>query len=148
MKVILLKDVRGVGSRGTVQDVAEGYARNMLLPQKLAELATPEKVKQIESQMAAREAEKQKEEEQLDNKVTSLRGKKVSITARATEKGGLFKTIAAGDIAKAIRLEHSIEIPETSITFSQPIKTLGEHAALVSSRSHRVEFAVNITPGL
>lgn len=145
MKVILLKDVRAVGQKGSVQDVAEGYARNFLLPQKLAELATPEKIKQVAAQAAAREAEKAKEEEQLDKKVQSLNGKKVSLQARATEKGGLFKAVTATDIAKQIRLEHSLEIPESSIHISTPVKTLGAHAVTLASRSHKVELGVVVT---
>lgn len=148
MKVILLKDVRAVGQKGSVKDVAEGYARNFLLPQKLAELATPEKIKQVEAQTAAKLAAQQEEEAQLDKKVQSLNGKKVSLQARATEKGGLFKSVTAGDIAKAIRLEHSLEIPEASISFSVPIKTLGEHTVSVASRSHTVSLGVGITPSL
>lgn len=145
MKVILLKDVRAVGQKGSVQEVAEGYARNFLLPQKMAELATPEKIKQIQAQVAAREAERIKEEEQLDKKVQSLNGKKVSLQARATEKGGLFKTIVATDIAKQIRLEHSLEIPEESIHFANPVKTLGEHVVTLASKHHKVELGVSIT---
>jgi len=145
MKVILLKDVRAVGSKGSVKEVAEGYARNFLLPQRLAELATPEKLKQVEAQLAAREAERIKEEEQLDKKVQSLNGKKVSLQARATEKGGLFKTIVATDIAKQIRLEHSLEIPEESINFANPVKTLGDHTVTLVSKHHKVEFGVTIT---
>ena len=144
MKVILLKDVRAVGQKGSVQEVAEGYARNFLLPQKFAVLATPEKIKEVEAQVAAREAERVKEEEQLDKKVQSLNGKKVSLAARATEKGGLFKTIVAADIAKQIRLEHSLEIPESAITFT-PIKTLGEHVVTLASKHHKVELGVTIT---
>lgn len=145
MKVILLKDVRAVGQKGSVQDVAEGYARNFLLPQKLAELATPEKIKQVAAQVAAREAERIKEEEQLDKKVQSLNGKKVSLQARATEKGGLFKTITAADLAKQIRLEHSLEIPEASIRFNEPVKTLGEHTVMLASRTYKVPLGVVIT---
>lgn len=144
MKVILLKDVRAVGQKGSIKEVAEGYARNFLLPQKMAVLATPENIKEIEAQVAAKEAERIKEEEQLDKKVQSLNGKKVSLQARATEKGGLFKTIVAADIAKQIRLEHSLEIPESAIAFA-PIKTLGEHTVVLASKHHKVELGVTIT---
>ena len=99
MKVILLKDVRGVGQHGDIKTVADGYATNMLFPQKLAEPATEEKMKRLEAQKQAREDAIKKEEEQLDNKLAQLRGKKVVLQSRATEKGGLFKTIAAKDIA-------------------------------------------------
>lgn len=147
MKVILLKDVRRVGQAGEVKSVADGYAINFLFPNKLAEPATDEKIKQVEAGKAAREAEQQKEKEQLDNKVAALRGKKVVIQARATEKGGLFKSITSKDIAKAILAEHSLEIPEENIS-SEPIKTIGEHTVSVSGPSQKAELAVTIVPAL
>lgn len=144
MKVILLKDVRGVGMHGEIKNVADGYATNKLFPSKLAEPATPEKMKQVEASKAAREAEAKKEEEILNNKVAMLRGKRVVLQARATEKGGLFKAIHERDVAKAILAEHSLEIPEESITFKEPIKTVGEHVAIVSGPSLKAELAVTI----
>ena len=148
MKVIMLKDVRGVGQHGTVQQVADGYAINKLFPQKLAEPATEAAVKRIETEQAARAAAAAKEEEQLDAKVASLHGKRVVISARATEKGGLFKQVAAGDIAKAIRLEHSLELPESAIHLPEYLKTVGEHPVLLRSKHKKSELVVAITPGL
>lgn len=144
----MLKDVRGVGQHGTVQNVADGYALNKLFPQKLAEPATDAAIKRIEAEAAARAAAVQKEEEQLDAKVKSLAGKRVNLTARATEKGGLFKQISAADIAKAVRLEHSFEIPESAIHLPEHLKTLGEHPVLLRSKHAKSELVVAITPGL
>src|SRR6185369_6923369 len=92
----------------------------------------------------AREAEFAKEREQQDNKVSSLRGKKVVIQSRATEKGGLFKTITAKEIAKAILAEHSLEIPEDQISFSEPIKTIGEHVAKIEGPTQKAELGVTV----
>jgi large subunit ribosomal protein L9 len=144
MKVILLKDIRGVGQHHEIKTVADGYAVNFLFPQKLAEPATEEKMKQLEGQKAAHEAELKKEEEVLDNKVLQLRGKRVVLSSRATEKGGLFKTIAAKDVARSILAEHSLEIPEEAISFPEAIKTVGEHVALLSSKSQKAELQVTI----
>lgn len=146
MKVILLKDVRGVGQHGEIKTVADGYAINGLFPKKLAEAATPEKIAQYEAKKAEREAEAQKEQEQLDNKVAALRGKKVTISGRATEKGGLFKAVHERDVAKAILAEHALEIPEGSISFPEPIKTVGEHVVALASKSNKVEFGVVVIP--
>ena len=145
MKVILLKDVRGVGQPGQVKEVAEGYARNFLLPRKLAEVATPKKVAEIEKNAAAREEARQKEEEQLANKIGSLRGKAVAVAARATEIGGLFKTLGAADISRAIREQHSVEIPEASIKINEPIKTVGEHVVELKAKSAQAPFGVIVT---
>src|SRR5580693_7573895 len=123
MKVILLKDVRGVGQHGEVKNVADGYAINKLFPQKLAEAATDEKIKKYEAMRVEHEASLAKEEEQTNNKIKSLNNKKVTITAKSTEKGGLFKGVIEKDIAKAILGEHSLEIPVDLITIEEPIKT-------------------------
>ncbi len=148
MKVILLKDVRGVGMHGEIKNVADGYALNGLFPKKLAEPATEEKIKQIEDKKAEREAQVAKEAEQLDNKVAQLRGKKVSISSRATEKGGLFKAVHEADVAKAILGEHALAIPEDAISFPSAIKTVGEHVVLLSSKSQKAELGVVVTPSI
>jgi large subunit ribosomal protein L9 len=78
----------GWGSTWRSKNVADGYAINFLLPQKLAEPATEERIKQLESQRAAREASLQKQEEEVTQKILSLKGKRVAISSRTTEKGG------------------------------------------------------------
>ena len=143
MKVILLKDVRRVGQNGEIKNVADGYATNFLFPNKLAEPATEEKIKQVEAGKAAREAEVNKEREQLDNKIAQLRGKKVVLQARATEKGGLFKAIGPKEIAKAILAEHSLEIPEDQIV-TESIKTVGEHVVQLVGPTQKAELGVTI----
>ena len=146
MKVILLKDVRGVGLHGEIKNVADGYAINGLFPKKLAEAATAEKIADVEAKRVAHEAEMQKEAEQLDNKVAALRGKTITISSRATEKGGLFKAVHEKDVAKAILGEHALAIPEDAITFPEPVKTVGEHVVLLKSKNQKAEFGVVVVP--
>ena len=148
MKVILLKDVRGVGMHGDIKNVADGYAINGLFPKKLAEAATPEKIAEVEAKRAAHEAEAVREAEQLDNKVAALRGKKVTISGRATEKGGLFKAVHERDVAGAILSEHALAVPEETIQFPEPIKTVGEHVIMLKSKSNKAEIGVVVTPAV
>jgi len=148
MKVILLKDVRGVGMHGEIKNVADGYAINGLFPKKLAEAATAEKIADVEAKRVAHEAEMQKEAEQLDNKVAALRGKTITISSRATEKGGLFKAVHEKDVAKAILGEHALAIPEDAITFPEPVKTVGEHVVLLKSKNQKAEFGVVVVPAV
>jgi large subunit ribosomal protein L9 len=143
MKVILLRDVRGCGQANTVVDVAQGYAANFLLPHKYAIAATEDKLKEFEAKKAQIDAARAKEEEELSGKVKSLEGKTVTIAARATEKGGLFKTLGAPDIARAIRAEHGVEIPESSIE-SKPVKATGEHKARLHSKHSKADLTVVI----
>jgi large subunit ribosomal protein L9 len=148
MKVILLKDVRGVGLHGEVKNVADGYAINKLLPGKLAEPATEEKVKHIEAEAQARAAERQKEDAELDAKVVGLDGKSIELAARATEKGGLFKSITEADVAKAIRAGHSLELPESAVVLAEHIKTTGEHQVTLRSKNNKAALVLNVSASL
>ena len=146
MKVILLKDVRAIGQHGEVKNVADGYAINFLFPQKLAEPATEEKIKQIAAGREAHEAELAKQEQELAGKILQLKGKRVVLSARATEKGGLFKAVAAKDILAAIQAEHDVTLPEAAVHIPEHIKTVGDHTALLSSKNQKVELMVSIVP--
>jgi large subunit ribosomal protein L9 len=142
VKVILLRDVRGCGQANTTVDVSDGYASNFLLPHKYAVIATEDKLKEFEAKKAQAEAAKAKEEQELHTKIKSLEAKSVTIVARATEKGGLFKALGVVDIAKAIRAQHSLEIPEACIEVAGPIKTTGEHKTKLVSKTAKAEFMV------
>lgn len=147
MKVIFLKDVRGVGRVHDIKNVADGYAVNFLFKNKMAEPATEEKVAQLEAKKAAAEEAVRKEAEILEKKVQSLNNKSVKLSVRATDKGGLFKSVTVGDVAKAILGQHSLEIPQASIQMD-PIKTTGEHAISLSTQGKKVPFGVIISAGL
>ena len=144
MKVIFLKDVRGVGQHGDIKNVTDGYAGNFLFPHGFAEPATEEKIKQLEAGKLEREAELQKQEEAIEKNINALRGKIVKLSARATEKGGLFKSITSQDIIHALKEQHSIELPESSIILPQPIKTVGEHVVEARGKAQKSEFGVEV----
>ena len=145
MKVILLKDIRGVGQRHEVKNVSDGYAVNFLFPQKAAEPATDTKIKQFESERMAKDAEQKKLEEQLNAKISLLKDKSITLEARATEKGSLFKSITAKEVSKAILASESLEIPPSSIHLPVAIKTTGVHPIVVSNKNHKVELMVKVT---
>lgn len=144
MQVIFLKDVRGAGRAGEIKNVADGYAVNFLFKNRLAEPATQEKVAQLEAKKKAHEAELLKQEEELTQKVHSLRGKKITIEARATEKGGLFKQITPKDIAHQIVVQLKVAIPEAAISLPEHLKTVGEHTVNLHSKSAKAELTLEI----
>jgi large subunit ribosomal protein L9 len=144
MKVIFLKDVRGTGRTGEIKDVAEGHARNFLIPRGLAEAATPEKQAKLEAQKQAREAARQRELESQQASAAALRGKTVRFSVRATEKGGLFKQITPLDIAKALKAQHQASIEEEAISLPAPIKTLGSHKASIAVGPVSAEVLVEV----
>ena len=148
MKVVFLKDVRGVGKKNEIKDVADGYAQNFLFPHKAAEVATDARVRELQALEAAEALARKKEEEQADAKVLSIKGKRVTITARATPKGGLFKGITAQDVARAILGEHSLQFKEDAVHIPTPIKTVGEHIATVSSKQQTASVTVVVVATL
>ena len=144
MRVILLKDVRGVGNKAEIKNVADGYARNFLFPQGFAEAATEEKIKKLDEQKHKRETELKEKGEALDKNIAAVRGKIVTFTLRATEKGGLFKSIGSSDISRELKVQHGIDMPESAIFIPEPVKTVGEHVIQAQSKNAKAEFGVVI----
>lgn len=145
MKVIFLRDVKGVGQKGTVKEVNDGYAANFLLPQKFAEVATDAKLAAIAKAEADKEAAKAAEEEALDKKIDMLRGAQLNINVKAAPNGGLFKKITELDVVKAIRAEKSLEVPESSIVLDEPLRSTGEHKVGLKSKNKKSELTLNVT---
>ncbi|HUO50735.1 MAG TPA: 50S ribosomal protein L9 [Candidatus Paceibacterota bacterium] len=127
MKVIFLKDVGGVGQRGNVKDVSDGYALNYLIPNGLAQQATPDRIAAHEATQKQQKAAREKEQAALIAHIQNLEGKHLTIKSRATEKGGLFKALGASDIKKAIHDQLSAEVSLEAITLEKPFKEIGEY---------------------
>lgn len=148
MKVILLMDVRGIGRKFDVKNVADGYAMNFLLPRKLAETATGTRLKEVEEMKLKREAEAAALEKARMREIDSLRGSKIEIKAKATPKGGLFEAVDKDVIARAIREQKSIEVPAEAIKLDRPLKTIGEHAVTLAYKTKKAELAVVISASI
>ena len=141
MKVLFLKDVGGVGKAGTIKNVADGYGMNFLVARGLAVQATPEKIAAHEAQ-AKREGEAHAAAEaELKKVVQSLEGTRVETKVRATEKGGLFKSITASDIQKLLK----VKISETAIVLPKPIKEVGEHKIKISAAGAESTITLAVT---
>ncbi len=144
MKVIFLKDVAKVGQHGTMKEVADGYALNFLIPRGLAVQATPDKVAaHIAAQKREGEA-REKENATISEAVRSLKGARIEMTARATEKGGLFKSITGADIAKTIQEQKGTIVPVETIALSKPIKEVGEHTIKIAFNEAKSEMTLAI----
>lgn len=132
MKVILLTELKGKGGEGDVVDVADGYANNYLLPQKIAIRATKGNLKQLEQRkhnIAKREETRVAEAEALKKQLEDL---SVNVLARVGEEGVLFGSVTAQMIADALKEAHDIEIDRRRIDLKTPIKVAGTHEVLVS----------------
>lgn len=125
MKVILLDDVKNVGKKGDIIEVADGYARNYLIPKRLAVEATPGKIKEINLQKEAEERKRRAEEEKARNIAAALREKEIHVRASAGSGGKLFGAISSKDIAGAIKEQMGIEIDRKKIALKEPIKQIG-----------------------
>jgi len=134
MEVILREDVEKVGSRGSVVKVADGYARNFLLPKRLAVLATDANKKIVEQEREAhlrREAKAKSDAEGLGQLMSSV---SVTFRQRVGENGQLFGSVTAKDIADALEGQ-KFHVERRKIQLEDPIRTLGEHEVML--RLHR-----------
>lgn len=102
MKVIFLKDVGGVGQKGTVKEVSDGYAFNHLIPNGLAKQATPEALNDFNRQKAINEKASAEKNSAIVSNLKAIDGKEFTLKARANENGHLFKGIGKGDVIKVI----------------------------------------------
>lgn len=131
MKVVLLEDVKGQGKKGDVITVAEGYARNYLIPKKLAVEATEAKLKEISQQKAAQAMKRKKEEEEARATAARMEGIKVHIKTKVGEGGKFFGAVSNKDIAEGLAQQHGFKLDKKKIMLKEPIKTLGEHPVTV-----------------
>ena len=143
MKVILTKDVPELGKKGDVVDVADGYARNYLVPRSLGVKASAGNLKDAERMRQARIDSERRAREEADRIKDALTGTRVVIAARAGDEGKLFGSIGPGDVAEAIKTFVGLEVPRSNIVVQPPIRAIGLHEITV--RTHpEVEFPVTL----
>ena len=134
MKIILLDDVTKVGRRGDVREVSDGYARNYLIPKKLALSATAGNLKNpdhIKTQQDAKASRIKADAEALRDRIEALVYEE---RRQASEEGKLFGSVTAQDIVDFLT-QHTIQVERRRVTLDEPIKTLGE--TLVTIRLHQ-----------
>ena len=127
MKVILAKDVEPLGQKGDVVTVADGYARNFLVPKGLALAASRGALKQAEQMRRAREEADRKAKDDAVKKVAVLGSSPVYISARAGESGRLFGSVTKNDVARAVLEQLETDIDRHQVRLDDPIRHLGTH---------------------
>jgi large subunit ribosomal protein L9 len=127
MKIILLEDVATLGRRGEVRDVADGYARNYLLPHKLALNATAANLKNLEGIKARQESQAAKTLAQAQAQAQVIEGLHLAVSRQASDEDRLFGSVGRNDIA-AFLTENGVEVERRRIGLDEPLKTLGEFA--------------------
>jgi len=144
MEIILREDVEKLGARGQVVKVASGYARNFLLPKRLAVAATEANKKIVEQERQAHLRKEAKLKNEAEDLGKILAGVSVSIAQKAGENDQLFGSVTAKDIAEALE-KQNFTIDRRKIQLDEPIRQLGEHKVTV--RLHRevpIEVTVNV----
>lgn len=129
MKVILVQDVKNIGKKGEIKEVADGYARNFLLPRKLVEIATPAAVQESKV-LFENQIKKEKENSEANKKLAqNVEGKEIVIKRKA-KKGKLFGSVGAKEIAEELKRQ-SVEVWEKSVILGEPIKNTGETEVVI-----------------
>ena len=125
MKVILQQDVKGQGKKGQLVDVSDGYARNFLLPKKLAVIATAENLNTMKQQEKARKAQQAAEKAEAEALSKKLESLTVKVAAKAGEGGRLFGAVTANEISECLAQQHGLNIAKTKLVLDEPIKACG-----------------------
>lgn len=131
MKVYFLQDVPGVARAGEVKDVAEGYARNYLIPRRLAVVATEAVIEQVKARQAAEARRAAREAEELRELAARLEGLTVTVKARAGKEGRLYGSVTAADIAEAIAAQVGRPVDRRRVELAEPIRKTGEYRVVV-----------------
>ncbi len=143
MRIILTHDVDDLGHKGDVVDVADGYARNYLVPRSFAIKATNGALRQAETMRLAREEALAAAKDEAETFAQSLTGTRVVIAANAGDEGKLFGSIGEADIAAAITKFTGIDVDPKLVVLDAPIKDIGLHE--VALQPHReVQFMVTL----
>ena len=148
MKVVLRADVSRLGNKGDVLDVADGYARNYLVPRGLALKASPGVVDQAAAMRRSRDVRDASERAAAEEIATKLVPTRITVTARAGTEGRLFGSVTSADLVTAVQAQAGVTLERKRIHLEEPIKNLGTHE--VPIRLHpEVEFRlpVEVVPG-
>ncbi|OGY99639.1 MAG: 50S ribosomal protein L9 [Candidatus Liptonbacteria bacterium RIFCSPLOWO2_01_FULL_52_25] len=127
MKVIFLQDVRGKGKQGEVKEVPDGYARNMLFPNKLAELATGGALKKLEEAQVRYEKENEELKKHVDELLRKINERALEFTLKSDKEGSVFGSITKEAILTALRSAGLVTKERVEIDIDRPIKAFGEH---------------------
>lgn len=143
MKIVLRDNVDGLGRKGDVCEVADGYARNFLMPRGLAFRATQGSEAQADAMRRAAIMRGAADREEAEQVAASMGSATITITAKAGEGGRLFGSVTASDIADAVENQTGVVVDRRALDLGGPIKELGEHTVICRIHSD-VEFPITV----
>jgi len=143
MRVVLRADVDGVGKKGDILDVADGFARNFLIPRGRAIKATDGVVAQAAAMRRSRDLKDARDREGAETVARTLVPKVIRIPARAGTEGRLFGSITAQDVVDAVQAQAGVDLDRRKLHMDEPIKTVGTHQVPVRLHAD-VQFPVTV----
>lgn len=144
MKVVLTKDVKGIGRAHETVTAADGYALNYLIPKKLAVAATVGAVKTASTRVTAAVARKELDHKLLEQNIASLAEARIVIKMKANDKGHLYDAVGTPEISEAAKEQARIDLPEEVIKLEKPIKELGTFEIPVSAGETFGKFSITV----
>jgi len=147
MKVILSQDVKGTGKKYDIKEVADGYARNFLLPNKLAEIATPSSLKELEIRKSETDKNKQEFKKRVEELLRQMNERALEFFLKTDEVGSVFGSVNKDAILKALRDAGLVTKERVEIELAHPLKEFGEHKIGIRFRNGMSgEIKVTIQP--
>lgn len=126
MKVILLQDIKGTGKKDQILEISDGYARNYLLPRKLAREATAEAINSVEKSKSADAHRAEVKKAEAEKQARELKGKVIQLSVRGGENGKIYGSVTNDQIATALKEQLGVEIDKRKIEVEEPIKNAGQ----------------------
>ena len=147
MRVVFLDDVENVANAGEIKNVADGFARNFLIPRKLATAATPAEVQRAEARARKIQAEQAKLDASAQAIADRLNEKVITISARVGEQGRLYGSVTSNDIAEELTKLARSEIEHRQVQLGAPIKDVGPHQLTVNlTRNVKAQVTIDVVP--
>ncbi|PIR03094.1 MAG: 50S ribosomal protein L9 [Candidatus Magasanikbacteria bacterium CG11_big_fil_rev_8_21_14_0_20_43_7] len=144
MKVILLQDIKGTGRKGEIKDVADGYARNFLIKQGLAQSATKQAVAAVEADLAINQKANELELKRTQEVVAKLDGMEITVAEKINEKGHLYAALSPNAVTFAVKNQLKTNLDPKQVIFEAPIKETGEHLVKIEF-PHGLEAELTVT---
>ncbi len=144
MKIILLQDIKSIGRKYEIKEVADGYALNKLVPNGMGIPASVGNIKMIEAKKKGAMLETAKTEEELNKALTEIKNIAIEMTGKVNEKGHLFAGIHKNEIIEAIKNQKGLTVAEVNLLLDKPIKEIGEHTLTIKVGEREATFKLII----
>jgi len=147
MKIILKREYRGLGKKGEVKEVADGFSRNFLIPQDIALPATPSNVSSIIYLVQEEERVKKQTAEKLESLEEKIKNLKITLEVQTDVRGKLFGAVGQKEIQKEIEKKIGVKVPQQKINLDKPIKKIGNYEVMINiSEQSQPKINIQILP--